>query len=83
MFRPIGTRCNGIRSATGGAAGRIAGWAASRRWNSSSGLYRPDFDDRQSEAIDPAGDSEEKNLGAAENCPVGTIAVEDADTGEQ
>ena len=40
-------------------------------------------DDRQSEAIDPAGDSEEKILEAAENCPVSAITVEDAETGEQ
>ncbi len=37
----------------------------------------------QSEAVDPAGDSEEKILEAAENCPVSAITVEDADTGEQ
>ena len=40
-------------------------------------------DNRQSEAVDPAGDSEEKILEAAENCPVSAITVEDADTGEQ
>ena len=40
-------------------------------------------DNRQSEAVDPAGDSEAKILEAAENCPVGAITVEDADTGEQ
>ena len=40
-------------------------------------------DNRQSEAVDPAGDSEEKILEAAENCPVGAITVEDAETGEQ
>jgi ferredoxin len=40
-------------------------------------------DDRQSEAVDPAGDSEEKILEAAENCPMSAIIVEDADTGEQ
>ena len=40
-------------------------------------------DDRQSEAVDPAGDSEEKILEAAENCPMSAILVEDADTGEQ
>jgi len=40
-------------------------------------------DDRQSEAVDPSGDSEEKSLEAAENCPVSAITVEDADTGEQ
>ena len=40
-------------------------------------------DNRQSEAVDPAGDSVEKILEAAENCPVSAIFVEDADTGEQ
>ena len=40
-------------------------------------------DDRQSEAVDPAGDSEAKILEAAENCPMSAITVEDADTGEQ
>ena len=40
-------------------------------------------DNRQSEAVDPSGDSEEKILEAAENCPVSAITVEDADTGEQ
>ena len=36
---------------------------------------------RQSEAVNPAGDPEEKILEAAENCPVSAIFVEDADTG--
>jgi ferredoxin len=36
---------------------------------------------RQSEAINPAGDTEEKVLEAAENCPVSAIFVEDAQTG--
>ena len=40
-------------------------------------------DDRQSEAVDPAGDTVENILEAAENCPVSAIFVEDADTGEQ
>ncbi len=40
-------------------------------------------DDRQSEVVDPAGDSEAKILEAAENCPVSAIFVEDAETGEQ
>jgi ferredoxin len=40
-------------------------------------------ENRQSEAIDPAGDTVEKILEAAENCPVSAILVEDADTGEQ
>jgi ferredoxin len=40
-------------------------------------------DNRQSEAVDPSGDSEEKILEAAENCPVSAITVEDADSGEQ
>jgi ferredoxin len=38
---------------------------------------------RQSEVADPDGDSVEKVLEAAENCPVSAILVEDADTGEQ
>ena len=40
-------------------------------------------EDRQSEAVDPAGDTVEKILEAAENCPVSAILVEDAETGEQ
>jgi ferredoxin len=40
-------------------------------------------DDRQSEAVDPAGDNEEKIIEAAENCPMSAIIVEDAETGEQ
>jgi len=36
---------------------------------------------RQSEAIDPAGDAEAKILEAAENCPVSAIFVEDAQMG--
>ena len=40
-------------------------------------------DNRQSEAVNPAGDSEEKILEAAENCPMSAIIVEDAETGEQ
>jgi len=39
--------------------------------------------DRQSEAIDPPGDSEAAILEAAENCPVSAIFVEDAETGER
>ena len=38
---------------------------------------------RQSEAIDPPGDSEDAILEAAENCPVSAIFVEDAETGER
>ena len=38
---------------------------------------------RQSEAVDPTGDTVENILEAAENCPVSAIFVEDADTGEQ
>ena len=38
---------------------------------------------RQSEAVNPAGHSEEKILEGAENCPVSAIFVEDADTGER
>jgi ferredoxin len=40
-------------------------------------------DNRQSEAVNPAGDTEEKILEAAESCPVSAIFVEDADTGER
>jgi ferredoxin len=40
-------------------------------------------DNRQSEVVNPAGDTEEKVLEAAENCPVSAITVEDATTGEQ
>jgi len=40
-------------------------------------------DDRQSEAVNPGGDAEEKILEAAENCPVSAIVVEDAETGKQ
>jgi len=40
-------------------------------------------EDRQSEAVNPADDSEEKILEAAENCPMSAIIVEDAETGEQ
>src|SRR5207248_11535343 len=40
-------------------------------------------DNRQSEAVDPAADTVEKILEAAENCPVSAIFVEDAETGEQ
>lgn len=40
-------------------------------------------DNRQSEAVDPNGDSIEKILEAAENCPVSAIFVEDAETGER
>jgi ferredoxin len=38
---------------------------------------------RQSEAVNPAGDTEEKILEAAENGPVSAIFVEDAETGER
>lgn len=40
-------------------------------------------DNRQSEAVNPAGDTIEKILEAAENCPVSAITVRDAETGEQ
>ncbi len=40
-------------------------------------------EDRQSEVADPEGDSLEKILEAAENCPVSAIFVEDAETGER
>lgn len=38
---------------------------------------------RQSEAVDPGGDTPETILEAAENCPVSAIVVEDAETGER
>jgi len=37
--------------------------------------------DRQSEAVNPAGDSPAQILRAAENCPVSAIHVEDAASG--
>jgi ferredoxin len=40
-------------------------------------------DDRQSQVINPEGDSREVILEAAEACPVSAISVVDADTGEQ
>jgi ferredoxin len=40
-------------------------------------------EDRQSEAINPAGDSEATILRAASNCPVAAISVNVAETGEQ
>lgn len=39
--------------------------------------------ERQSEVIDPSGDSPAKILEAAENCPVSAIQVEDPETGER
>ena len=39
--------------------------------------------DCQSEVIDPAGDTPEKILEAASNCPTCAIHVEDATTGER
>ena len=38
---------------------------------------------RQSEAVDPQGNSLEEILEAAENCPVSAITVEDEETGER
>lgn len=40
-------------------------------------------DNRQSDVVNPAADTEEKILEAAENCPVSAIVVEDAQTGER
>jgi len=40
-------------------------------------------DNRQSEAVNPDGDTVENILEAAENCPVSAIIVEDAETGER
>ncbi len=39
--------------------------------------------DRQSEVVDLDGDTPEKILEAASNCPTSAIHVEDADTGER
>jgi ferredoxin len=38
---------------------------------------------RQSEAVNPEGDTVETVLEAAENCPVSAIIVEDAETGQR
>ena len=40
-------------------------------------------EERQSEAVNPEGDSLEQILEAADNCPVSAITVEDAETGER
>ena len=40
-------------------------------------------DDRQSQVINPDGDTREVILEAAEACPVSAISVVDAETGEQ
>jgi len=40
-------------------------------------------ENRQSEAVNPEGDTVEQILDAAENCPVSAIIVEDAETGER
>ena len=40
-------------------------------------------ENRQSEAVDPAAESEAQILEAAENCPVSAIFVEDEETGER
>lgn len=40
-------------------------------------------ENRQSEPTDPAAETMERILEAAENCPVSAIFIEDADTGEQ
>lgn len=40
-------------------------------------------ENRQSEAYNQEGDTLEKILEAAENCPVSAITVEDAETGER
>ena len=39
-------------------------------------------DDRQSQVVNPEGDTEQNIVEAAENCPVAAIKVEDAETGE-
>jgi ferredoxin len=40
-------------------------------------------DNRQSEAVNPEGDTVENILDAAKSCPVSAIVVEDAEAGEQ
>lgn len=40
-------------------------------------------ENRQSTVVDPGGDSGERILDAARNCPVSAIAVYDAETGER
>jgi ferredoxin len=40
-------------------------------------------ENRQSEAVNPEGETFEKIMDAAENCPVSAIIVEDAETGER
>ena len=40
-------------------------------------------ENRQSEAVNPQGDTLENILQAAENCPLAAITVEDAETGEK
>ncbi len=39
-------------------------------------------ENRQSEAVNPGGDSVEKIREAAQNCPVSAITVEDEETGD-
>jgi len=38
---------------------------------------------RQSEVVDPEGDTPERILEAASNCPTSAIQIEDAETGER
>lgn len=40
-------------------------------------------DSNKSAVVNPAGNTEEKILEAAESCPVSAIIVEDAETGER
>jgi ferredoxin len=40
-------------------------------------------DNRQSEAVNPEGDTVEKILDAAENCLVSAVTMEDAEIGER
>jgi ferredoxin len=47
-----------------------------------AGVFRLN-DNRQSEVVNPEGDTVEKIVEAAENCPVSAIFVEDAETGER
>lgn len=47
-----------------------------------SGVFALD-DSNKSSVVNPAGDTEEKILEAAESCPVSAITVEDEETGEK
>ena len=50
--------------------------------NTARGVFALD-DSNKSSVVNPAGNTEEKILEAAESCPVSAITVEDAETGER